>query len=62
MAGLVELEPTAVKLTKETARASAAMPLGEALLMAKQLNALLAASGRIDEAVERFARGKGKPR
>ncbi len=55
VAGLVELEPTAVKLTKETARACAAMPLGEALLMGKQLNVLLAASGAIDRGVERFA-------
>jgi enoyl-CoA hydratase/carnithine racemase len=60
VADLVALDPSAVKLTKETARASNAMPLGEALLMAKQLNALLAASGRIDEAVERFAKSKGK--
>ncbi len=58
VAGLVELEPTAVKLTKETARACAAMPLGEALLMGKQLNALLAASGSIDKGAERFAKRK----
>ena len=34
------------------------MPLGESLLVAKQLNALMAASGQIDKAVERFANSK----
>lgn len=58
VAGLLELEPVAVKLTKETHRATAAMPLGESLLVAKQLNALMAASGQIDKAVERFANSK----
>ena len=56
--GLLELEPVAVKLTKETHRATSAMPLGEALLAAKQLNALLAASGQIDKAVERFSESR----
>ena len=58
VAGLLELDPVAVKLTKETHRATAAMPPGEALLVAKQLNALLAASGQIDKAVQRFADSK----
>ena len=58
ISGLLELEPVAVKLTKETHRATSAMPLGEALLVAKQLNSLLAASGQIDKAVERFSESK----
>lgn len=56
--GLAALEPVAVRLTKETHRAVTAMPLGEALTVAKQLNALLMASGRIDKAAEIFARNK----
>lgn len=58
--GLVELEPVAVQLTKETLRAVTTMPLGEALIVSKQLNALLMASGRIDKAAEIFARSKAK--
>lgn len=58
ISGLLELEPIAVKLTKETHRATSAMPLGEALLVAKQLNSLLAASGQIDKAVERFSESR----
>lgn len=60
IAGLLELDPVAVKLTKETHRATSAMPIGEALLAAKQLNSLLAASGQIDKAVQRFADRKGR--
>jgi enoyl-CoA hydratase/carnithine racemase len=56
--GLVDLEPVAVRLTKETLRAVSAMPLGEALTVSKQLNALLMASGRIEKAAEIFARSK----
>lgn len=56
--GLVDLEPVAVRLTKETLRAVSTMPLGEALTVSKQLNALLMASGRIDKAAEIFARAK----
>lgn len=56
--GLVGLEPVAVRLTKETLRAVSTMPLGEALTVSKQLNALLMASGRIDKAAEIFARGQ----
>jgi enoyl-CoA hydratase/carnithine racemase len=58
--GLTGLEPVAVKLTKETHRAVSTMPLGEALTVAKQLNALLMASGRIDKAAEIFARDKAR--
>lgn len=56
--GLIELEPVAVRLTKETLRAVSTMPLGEALTVSKQLNTLLMASGRIDKAAEIFARSK----
>lgn len=56
--GLIDLEPVAVQLTKETLRAVSSMPLGEALTVSKQLNALLMASGRIDKAAEIFARSK----
>lgn len=56
--GLVGLDPTAVKLTKESHRAMAEMPIAEALVMAKQLNALMMASGRINEAAENFTKRK----
>ncbi len=59
---LAALEPVAVKLTKETHRATSALPIGESLLVAKQLNALLAASGLIDRGAERFAASKEYPR
>ena len=54
VAGLTALDPTAVKLTKETLRATAGMPMADALVMAKHLNALLMTSGRIDSAAEFF--------
>jgi len=54
-AKLTALDPAAVRLTKETHRAACNMPLGDALAMGKQLNALLLASGRIDEASRVFA-------
>jgi enoyl-CoA hydratase/carnithine racemase len=60
VAGLVALEPVAVRLTKETHRAVTTMPLGEALTVAKQLNALLMASGRIDKAAAFFATAKAE--
>jgi len=44
-----------VRLTKETHRAACNMPLADALVVGKQLNALLLASGRIDEASRAFA-------
>ena len=62
VAGLVALDPVAVKLTLETHRAAASMPASEALTLGKQLNALLAASGRIAEAAANFAARKPKPR
>jgi enoyl-CoA hydratase/carnithine racemase len=54
-AQLAALDPAAVRLTKETHRAACNMPLADALAVGKQLNALLLASGRIDEASRAFA-------
>lgn len=54
-AQVVALDPAAVRLTKETHRAASNMPLADALTLGKQLNALLLASGRIDEASHAFA-------
>lgn len=59
VAQLTALDPAAVRLTKETHRAACNMPLADALTMGKQLNALLLASGRIDEASRAFA---GRPK
>ncbi len=59
-AQLAALDPVAVRLTKETHRAASNMPLADALTMGKQLNALLLASGRIDEAGKAFARRRKK--
>jgi enoyl-CoA hydratase/carnithine racemase len=59
-AKLAALDPAAVRLTKETRRAAANMPLADALTMGKQLNALLLASGRIDEASQAFAARRKK--
>ena len=52
---LSALDPAAVRLTKESHRAACNMPLADALVAGKQLNALLLASGRIDEASRAFA-------
>ena len=60
VAGLVALDPLAVKLTKETVRAAAAMPYADALTLGKQLNALLMASGRIAEAQQDYSAVKPK--
>lgn len=57
-ADLVWLDPTAVKLTKETQRATAGMPIADALIMAKHLNALMMTSGRIKAAAEFFKKNK----
>ena len=54
--GLTALDPIAVKLTKETQRATSAMPITDALVMAKHLNALMMTSGRIDAAAAFFKR------
>jgi enoyl-CoA hydratase/carnithine racemase len=55
---LAALDPTAVKMTKETQRATTGMPITDALVMAKHLNALLMSSGRINEAAELFKMNK----
>lgn len=52
---LLERDPHAIALTKEAHRASVNMPLDDALVMGKQLNALIAASGRLEEAARSFA-------
>ncbi|MEK6592955.1 MAG: enoyl-CoA hydratase/isomerase family protein [Pseudomonadota bacterium] len=52
---LAALDALAVRLTKETQRAVVNMPLSDALAVGKQLNALLMASGRIDEAARSHA-------
>jgi enoyl-CoA hydratase/carnithine racemase len=57
-AGLAALDPLAVRLTKEALRATAGMLPTEALSYAKNLNALLLASGRIEEGARAFARRK----
>ena len=59
-AQIAALDPAAVRLTKETHRAAANMPFADALTMGKQLNALLLASGRIDEAGRAFAARRKK--
>jgi enoyl-CoA hydratase len=60
VAGLVALDPLAVKLTKETVRAARSMPYAEALTLGKHLNALLMASGRIAEAQQAYTSRKSK--
>jgi methylglutaconyl-CoA hydratase len=47
---LAALDPRAVKLTRDTFRAAAAMPLDNALDMGRQLNQMLAALGRFQAA------------
>ncbi len=60
-AALIRLDPTAVTLTKETQRATAGMPIADALVMAKHLNALMMSSGRINAAAEFFKKSAPKP-
>ncbi len=55
---LAALDPDAVAMTKEIHRAARNMPLADALDMGKQLNTLIAASGRLDEAVSAFKADK----
>lgn len=52
---LAELDPLAVRLTKEAHRAARSLPPGEALATGRNLNALLMASGRIAEGARAFA-------
>ncbi len=56
-AGLAALDPTAVKLTKDAHRMASVMPISEALVMGRHLNALMMATGRITA-----ARDKSKAR
>jgi enoyl-CoA hydratase/carnithine racemase len=57
---LAALDPIAVKLTKDAHRMASVMPLSEALVMGRQLNALLMATGRITAARDRnSARKRG---
>ncbi len=60
-AALAALDPTAVRLARETFQTMRAMPLNEALTYGKTLNALLLASGRIEQAAEAFSRNR-RPR
>ena len=55
---LVALDPDAVRMTKDSHRAARNMPLIDALEMGKLGNALIAASGRMDEAMQGYAAGK----
>lgn len=55
---LAALDPTAVRLTKETFRAAVSMPYSESMTLGSQLNSLLMASGRIAEAAGAYRRGK----
>lgn len=52
---LLERDPHAIAMTKESHRATVNMPLDDALAMGKQQNALIAASGRLEEAAASFA-------
>ena len=47
---LAALDPIAVKLTKDAHRMASSMPISEAIVMGRQLNALLMATGRITAA------------
>ncbi len=55
---LAALDPTAVRLTKETFRAAVSMPYSESMTLGSQLNSLLMASGRITEAAGAYRNGK----
>lgn len=55
-ARLAALDADAVAMTKELHKATLSMPLDDALTMGKHANALIKASGRLDEAAARHAR------
>jgi enoyl-CoA hydratase/carnithine racemase len=59
-ARLAALDPIAVKLTKEAHRMASAMPVSEAIVMGRQLNALLMSSGRITAARDRLKSPGGR--
>lgn len=54
-ARLAALDADAVRMTKELNRAAVNMPIDDALTMGKHANALIKASGRLDEAAARHA-------
>lgn len=54
-ARLAALDVDAVRMTKELHKATLNMPLDDALTMGKHANALIKASGRLDEAAARHA-------
>lgn len=54
-ARLAALDPIAVKLTKDAHRMAQTMPISEAIIMGRQLNALLMSSGRITAARDQHA-------
>jgi enoyl-CoA hydratase/carnithine racemase len=54
---LAALDPVAVKLTKDAHRMASTMPVSEAIVMGRQLNALLMSSGRITAARDKLKRG-----
>lgn len=55
---LVALDPVSVKLTKDAHRMASTMPVSEAIVMGRQLNALLMSSGYITAARDKLKRGK----
>jgi 2-(1,2-epoxy-1,2-dihydrophenyl)acetyl-CoA isomerase len=55
---LCALDADAVRMTKDGHRAARNMPLIDALEMGKLSNALIAASGRMDEAMQGYADSK----
>ncbi|MGE0202116.1 MAG: enoyl-CoA hydratase/isomerase family protein [Hyphomicrobiaceae bacterium] len=59
---LAALDPTAVKLTKEAHRTIASMPISEALVVGRNLNALMMSTGRISEAARRLKAAKAAGR
>lgn len=57
---LAALDPISVSLTKETHRTMATLSLADALVVGKQLNALLMCSGKFDEGAKIFAANQRK--
>lgn len=55
---LAALDPLAVKLTKDAHRMASTMPISEAIVMGRHLNALLMSSGRITAARDKHTRSK----
>ena len=59
-AQIANLEPEAVAMTLELHRAACNMPRADALAMGKQQNSLIATSGMLDRAMERFAASRAQ--